>query len=281
MKYIKSLICNSLCINNLHKINTNGISIFKHTLPKKYFSFKKAKEYYLENDIYYDIYKDSTTYPIINSTDLFFENNTNNTNNTNNKNNKNKKGAKKYLLLNRFNKIKKIYKQYKYTKYNELTAEHIFPQSYIKLYKKAKYDMHNIYLTSSRQNSQRNNYKYVDEEKFLIKKKNKYYIDIKSELIEYNNSLNYKINWCKSFIPFSESRGVIARTIAYMKYKYNELIVENVIDLNVLLKWNKMYPPTDMEIKQNEKIKEIQGTENIFITNPKLVDELFNVTSIL
>ena len=264
MKYIKSLICNSLCINNLYNINRNTVSI----LPKKYFSFKKAKEYYLANDIYYDIYKDTNPYLKLNCNELFYKIKAPKSNNQN--------------FLKKLIKKKPILKKHKkYKKYNELTAEHIFPQSYIKLYKKAKYDMHNIYLTSSRQNSQRNNYKYVDEEKFLIKKKNKYYIDIKSELIEYNNSLNYKINWCKSFIPFSESRGVIARTIAYMKYKYNELIVENVIELNVLLKWNKMYPPTDMEIKQNKKIKEIQGTENIFITNPKLVDELFNVTSIL
>ena len=43
----------------------------------------------------------------------------------------------------------------KYKKYNDLTAEHIFPQSYMKNYEKAKFDMHNIYLTSAINNNYR------------------------------------------------------------------------------------------------------------------------------
>ena len=60
-----------------------------------------------------------------------------------------------------------------------------------------------------------------------------------------------------------------------MKYTYEDLILENVIDRNILLKWNKQYPPSEIEKKQNMLIKEIQGNENIFITNYELVNIFF------
>ena len=53
MKFIKSLIYNYLCINNLHKTK---IEAFK--IPDKSISFKKTKNLYLTNHIYFDIYQD-------------------------------------------------------------------------------------------------------------------------------------------------------------------------------------------------------------------------------
>ena len=44
----------------------------------------------------------------------------------------------------------------------------------------------------------------------------------------------------------------------------------------MLLKWNNIHPPTEIEKKQNILIKEIQGNENIFITNYELVNIFFN-----
>ena len=35
-----------------------------------------------------------------------------------------------------------------------------------------------------------------------------------------------------------------------MKYTYKNLILENVIDKNILIKWNNEYPPLDRK-KQN------------------------------
>jgi hypothetical protein len=69
MKFLKSLICNCLCINNLYNNklhNSNKLDIskskiynFEKKYPLKFVSFKKSKIYYLENNIYYDIYKDN------------------------------------------------------------------------------------------------------------------------------------------------------------------------------------------------------------------------------
>ena len=115
--------------------------------------------------------------------------------------------------------------------------------------------MHNIYLTSSKTNSHRSNYKYIDENIY-----NKYYNNKKLTRVSSNN---FKIN--ANFIPCINTRGSIARSIAYMKYTYPQLNIENVLDLELMLKWNLLYPPTKLEIKRNKIIKSIQGNDNPFI----------------
>ena len=258
MKFLKSLICNCLCINNLYKINNIGISSFKkHKYEKSYplhfFNFKKTKIYYLENNIYYDIYSDS-----LNSVNNFYKF----------KSKIKKSKIKKSEIIkseisNNYTNSLSLFKEYNY--YNDLTAEHIFPQSYIKMYPKAKFDMHNIFLTRSELNNYRSNYKFVDETECLINFENSN---------NYDNYINYKNNSLKIFIPLHSSRGLIARSIAYMKYTYEDLILEKVIDKNTLLKWNYQYPPSEIEKKQNLLIKQVQGNENIFITNHELVNIL-------
>ena len=136
--------------------------------------------------------------------------------------------------------------------------------------------MHNIFLTESRLNSNRSNYKYVDETYYLIYKDNIPYISIDNNLIQYSKQLNYKNNHHKLFIPYAESRGIIVRSIAYMKYTYKDLVIENVIDIETIVKWNIEYPPTVIEKKQNEKIMEIQGNYNPFILDPELINEIYN-----
>ena len=59
MKFIKSLLCNCLCINNLFNINRQYVTTIKKTIPKNYCSFKKTKQQYLNNNIYYDVYRES------------------------------------------------------------------------------------------------------------------------------------------------------------------------------------------------------------------------------
>jgi endonuclease I len=289
MKFIKSLICNYLCINNLHKLSKTGVDAFKknninpeNNYPKKFCNFKKTKIHYLENNIYYDIYKDSliTINKQIENNEVQFDN-------------------------------------LDYNKYNDLTAEHIFPQSFLREYSFAKFDMHNIYLTKDYINSNRSNYKYIDnnsiefnileeekKEKKEKKEKTKYFYNKikskfknnnkilkkiivkrekqynkknknnKNKFIKIHNSQNYKNNKLKLFIPHEESRGAIARSLAYMKYTYPNIELDKVINRSTLIEWNRDYPPTNIERIQNEVIKNIQGNYNIFILNYDLVNTL-------
>jgi len=80
--------------------------------------------------------------------------------------------------------------------------------------------------------------------------------------LEYDNKVNHKK---KLFIPNKYSRGVIARAILYMSKEYNYCI-KKIIDKNILLKWFYQYPPTDSEIYYNEFCKNMQNTNNIFVS---------------
>ena len=111
-----------------------------------------------------------------------------------------------------------------YTKYNDLTAEHIFPQSYTRYYRKANKDMHNIYLTNYYTNNLRSNKKF-------------------SHFI--NENISKRI-----YIPCNYSRGIIARALVYMKYTYPLLNLSKIIDYNIIILWNELYPPTEYELKK-------------------------------
>lgn len=217
MKLIKCLNFNSLLFFPIKNKISTNNII-------KYSSIKNTKKIFFNNNIYFDLYNDFCD---INS----FCN---------------------YETCDILNK-----KQNKYIKYSSLTAEHIFPQSYIKEYNKANLDMHNIFLTTSISNSHRSNYKYYDEFKYNKKYKNK--------LIKITNN-NYKNSIYKIYIPCHYIRGIIARSVAYMKYKYPNLNTNNVLDYELIIKWNLLYPPTTIEIERNNIIKQIQGNDNPFIT---------------
>lgn len=173
------------------------------------------------------------------------------------------RNIKKYYINNYINTD--IYTNHSYYYYNDniLSAEHIVPQSRIKFEKNANKDMHNIFLTDTYMNNQRSNYKYIDEKNY------------KNDLIELPNN-NFKNNKDNIFIPCHTSRGIISRTICYMKLIYPDLNLNNVIDIETLKEWNELYPPNDIEYDRNKKIKLIQGNENIFIKYPKIINDLLN-----
>ena len=204
----------------------NSLLIGQVQKPRCLYSIRNIKQTFFDENIYYDLYNE-------------FCNSNMNCN----------KQDECNLFLNHFKK---------YDKYSSLTAEHIFPQSFIKDYKNANLDMHNIYLTSSKTNSHRSNYKYIDENIYNIYYKN-------NKLIRVTNN-NYKNNKYKFYIPCINTRGAIARSIAYMKYTYPQLNIDNVLDLKLMLKWNLLYPPTQLEIQRNKIIKSIQGNDNLFIS---------------
>jgi endonuclease I len=201
-----------LFVSLLLRRNYNSVT---RVLPTKYYSIKTIKQYYYNNNIYYDLYND-----FCNSNEECDLNN-----------------------LTTFSNLK-------YTKYNNLTAEHIFPQSFTKRYNKANKDMHNIVLTNYYTNNLRSNKKFVDS-------------------VNQTAIHNY-------YSPCNYSRGIIARSLAYMKYTYPLLNLSNVIEHDVLILWNELYPPTEVELKKNNIIYKYQGNKNIFIEDSKMLTRFIN-----
>ena len=153
-----------------------------------------------------------------------------------------------------------------------ISIEHIYPKSMLNKNINACQDMHNLYLTHKYYNNHRSNYKYISENS---------YINVKDILICYDKECkNLKSNSFSLYLPFNCSRGKISRSIAYMYVCYPEIcdiykINDFILEIKILKKWNKEFPPDNEEFERNKLIKNFQGNVNPFIENYKLINKIF------
>lgn len=133
---------------------------------------------------------------------------------------------------------------------NELSIEHIFPKCY--LYKEHHNDIHNLFLADKYINNQRSNFKFTD-------------YDISNDKYWIKLSNNYVNPTKRLFIPYNESRGIIARSIMYMSFEYGYQY-KKIINENLLIEWCLKYRPTEKEKFHNEFAFRYQNKLNKFIT---------------
>lgn len=91
--------------------------------------------------------------------------------------------------------------------------------------------------------------------------------------------------------PGPATKGQVARIIFYMATRYegenDERDLEPIKgttssslpqhgDLNSLLQWNRLYPPSDFERRRNERIFTVQQNRNPFVDNPKFADLIWD-----
>lgn len=134
------------------------------------------------------------------------------------------------------------------------TLEHIIPVSYMRHHIHAR-DFHNIYATTDKINQLRCNYEYGVLPKSCYK---------------YEDNIICKKN--KIFYPRKQDRGIIARSILYMRDKYN---YTNFGDMTLYEEWNIQYRPTQKEIIHNEIGYLIQGNLNKYISNYTYKNDTF------
>jgi endonuclease I len=211
----------------------------------------------------------------------------------------NYKNAKK-ILHNELNDII-IYGNKTYSdKKNNMNCEHIWCRTYFDNKEPMNSDLHIIYLSNSRLNSHRQSYKF-DEINIEL---NKNYTELNKNytlLDEYGNKIYditcldskkicKKNNKNKVFEPPDISKGKIARSCAYFMLVYPEYLhyLPKLIDIDVLLKWNRNYMVDYKEIYKNEMIYMYQYNINPFIKYPILVElffsnklDIFNVCKLL
>ena len=135
-----------------------------------------------------------------------------------------------------------------------LTAEHVVPKSFLTNYIDAKRDMHNIFLTDAQTNIYRSNYPFSDK-------------------VEYQN-LEFT-NIYKFYHPCNFAKGQLARSIAYMKIIYPNIDINKVIDLELMMEWNLLFEPNEVELKRNKLIYLLQGNINPLIEDPMNIYKYF------
>ena len=171
-------------------------------------------------------------------------------------------------------------------KKNNMNCEHIWCRTYFDNKEPMNSDLHIIYLSNSRLNSHRQSYKF-DEINIEL---NKNYTKLNNTLLDdYGNKI-YNITGidskklCKKntknkvFEPPDISKGKIARSCAYFMLVYPEYLhyLPKLININILLKWNRNYMVDYKEIYKNEMIYTYQYNINPFIKYPVLVELFFS-----
>jgi endonuclease I len=164
---------------------------------------------------------------------------------------------------------------------NELTeninCEHIWCQKYFNYQEPMKSDLHILYLSNSKLNSHRNDFKFSD---IYLNYTN---IDIQGNKINMSHSSPFNIIYKKNtnkkiFEPYYTSKGKVVRSLAYFYIIYDDKQnnLDKLIDIDNLLTWNRNHIPDIKEIQRNEIIYLYQNNINPFIKYPILVEIIFN-----
>jgi len=122
-------------------------------------------------------------------------------------------------------------------------------------------DMHNLVPAIGEINGDRSNYKYA-----MIAGEERNYGKVNVE-IAFSN---------KKAEPQESIWGDIARTYFYMRDRYGLRISKS--QEKMLIAWNNSDPVNEWEKEKNQRVKELQGDENLYITNYSKIDQLGEVT---
>ena len=117
-------------------------------------------------------------------------------------------------------------------------------------FKQMEADMHNLVPAIGEINGDRSNFRYG-----MIEGEKRLYGKVDMEILFSN----------KKAEPRAEVRGDIARTYFYMRDRYGLRISHT--QEKMLIAWNNLDPVDRWEKKKNQIVKEIQGDENMYITN--------------
>ena len=124
-------------------------------------------------------------------------------------------------------------------------------------FKQMEADMHNLVPAIGEINGDRSNFKYA-----MIEGEKRLYGKVNME-IEFSS---------RKAEPRERIFGDIARTYFYMRDHYGLRLSKS--QKKMLIAWNNIDPVSKWEKKKNQIIKELQGDENLYITNYKKIDQL-------
>lgn len=143
--------------------------------------------------------------------------------------------------------------------HTKMNAEHTWPQS------KgatgiAKSDLHHLFPTVSQINSARSNYPFCEVSRVKWQQN--------------GSKVGYNSRGTLCFEPPTEHKGNVARAMFYFSVRYNHSIDSD--EEMFLRKWHKESPIDAIELERHSNVVKHQNNENVFITNPELVDLVTN-----
>ncbi|MFA6316701.1 MAG: endonuclease [Elusimicrobiota bacterium] len=147
-----------------------------------------------------------------------------------------------------------------------VNAEHIWPQSFFDRGLPMRSDLHHLMATLEHPNSIRSNYPFGE---------------IKTDRPEYSNKGGAKMDQ-GVFEPPDFTKGRVARAAFYFYARYNDKRIFmgaapnfwTRANIEILLRWNKEFPPSQFEQDRNDLVQRWQGNRNPFIDDPSLADRI-------
>ena len=124
-------------------------------------------------------------------------------------------------------------------------------------FKQMEADMHNLVPAIGEINGDRSNFRFG-----MIEGEKRVYGEVNMEILFSN----------KKAEPMESVFGDIARVYFYMRDRYGLRISKT--QEKMLIAWNNIDPVSSWEKKKNQLIKELQGDENLYITNYKKIEQL-------
>jgi len=124
-------------------------------------------------------------------------------------------------------------------------------------FKQMEADMHNLVPAIGEINGDRSNFRYG-----MIEGEKRVYGKVNMEILFSN----------KKAEPRESVFGDIARVYFYMRDRYGLRISKK--QEKMLIAWNNIDPVSSWEKKKNQIVKELQGDENLYVTNYKEIDQL-------
>ena len=155
-----------------------------------------------------------------------------------------------------------------------INCEHTVPQSFFNKEGALRSDIHHLFPTHEKANSQRSHYPFAE---IPDTQKSRWYGDGQIGIPTPKNPKTYAQGTNDQFEPPSAHKGNAARAIMYFYSVHRAAMdrhgkpVETIINPDLLKKWHEEDPVDDDEIKRNAVIMATQGNENPFITYPELV----------
>ncbi len=146
-----------------------------------------------------------------------------------------------------------------------MNAEHVWPQSFFNKRSPMRSDLHNLMPTFMHPNSLRGHLPFGKV----------------SGSVEYSNNAGAKLGG-GVFEPPDGSKGRVARALLYFFARYQGQGIFSGdfgpgfwnSKLELLLEWNRNFPPSNQERGRNALVERFQGNRNPFIDDPSLADRI-------
>jgi len=84
------------------------------------------------------------------------------------------------------------------------------------------------------------------------------------------------------FEPPDSAKGRVARCVLYFYVRYlgTNILPRDFVEsfwnskIELMLAWNRAYPPSEFERWRNDRVQEVQGNRNPFVDEPSLADQI-------